>query len=184
MESERIARNPVRLVRKARKPSKGEVRPLAPATIEVMRAASEPRDATLISVLAYAGLRPQEALALRWRDVGQRTVMVNAMKTGQRRNVRLLAPLVEDLKAWRRAQGSANEDALVFPGHDGEPWALEAYKGWARKAPRGRKRKEASAGGQPVVRSRGRRSRRVSRRRRRTRCGIRSARCCCTRAGR
>ena len=142
LESERIGRNPVRLVRKARKPVKGEVRPLAPGTIEVMRAASEPRDATLISVLAYAGLRPQEALALRWRDVGQRTVMVNAMKTGQRRNVRLLAPLVEDLKAWRRAQGSPGDDALVFPGHDGEPWALDAYKAWARKAPRGRKRKD------------------------------------------
>ena len=33
--------------------------------------------------------------------------MVNAMKTGQRRNVRLLKPLVEDLKAWQQAQGSA-----------------------------------------------------------------------------
>jgi integrase len=141
LESERIARNPVRLVRKARKPVKGEVRPLAPATIEAMRAASDHRDATLISVLAYAGLRPQEALNLRWRDVGQRTVMVNAMKTGQRRNVRLLKPLVEDLKAWQQAHTSENADALVFPGHDGEPWALDAYKGWARKVLRGRRRK-------------------------------------------
>ena len=98
------------------------------------------RDATLISVLAYAGLRPQEALALRWRDIGERTLMVNAPKTGQRRNVRLLAPLLEDLHAWRTAQASSDADALVFPGHDGEPWTEEAYKSWARKAPRGRKR--------------------------------------------
>ncbi|HWK17948.1 MAG TPA: site-specific integrase, partial [Solirubrobacteraceae bacterium] len=44
-------------------------RPLPPLTIERMRAASTPRDATLISVLAYAGLRPGEALALQWRDI-------------------------------------------------------------------------------------------------------------------
>lgn len=140
-ESERIARNPVRLVRKVRKPASAEVHPLAPATIEAMRAASEQRDATLISVLAYAGLRPQEALGLRWRDVGERTLVVNAPKTGQRRNVRLLSPLADDLKAWRKTQESPPADALVFPGHDGEPWAVEAYKGWARKVARGRKRK-------------------------------------------
>ena len=78
--------------------AKAEVRPLPPATVEAMRAACEPRDATLISVLAYAGLRPQEALALRWQHVGQRTLTVYAPKTGQRRSVRLLAPLAEDLE--------------------------------------------------------------------------------------
>ena len=56
LESERIGRNPVRLVRKVRRPVKGEVRPLAPATIEAMRSVSDHRDATLISVLACAGL--------------------------------------------------------------------------------------------------------------------------------
>ena len=80
-----------------------------------MRAASEPRDATLISVLAYAGLRPQEALALRWRDVGERTLMVNAQKTGQRRNVRLLAPL------RRGPQGVAGGAGLTGRGRAGVP---------------------------------------------------------------
>jgi integrase len=140
LESERIGRNPVRLVRKARQPAKSEVRPLAPATVEAMRAASNHRDATLISVLAYAGLRPQEALLLRWRDVGARTLVINAPKTGQRRSVKLLKPLIEDLEAWQRAQGSPGPDALVFPGHDGQPWRSDAYKGWSRKAARGRKR--------------------------------------------
>ncbi len=64
LEAERIARNPARLVRKVRRPPTTEVRPLAPKTVEAMRAASNRRDATLISVLAYAGLRPQEALGL------------------------------------------------------------------------------------------------------------------------
>jgi integrase len=33
-------------------------------------------DATLLLVLAYAGLRPLEALALEWRDVHGRTLRV------------------------------------------------------------------------------------------------------------
>ena len=64
VEGERIPTNPVRLVRRAPRPRREEVRPLAPRTIEAMRAAASPRDATLLSVLAYAGLRPSEALAL------------------------------------------------------------------------------------------------------------------------
>ena len=40
-----------------------------------MRAVSAPRDATLISVLAYAGIRPGEALALQWRDIREQTIL-------------------------------------------------------------------------------------------------------------
>lgn len=140
VESERLARNAARLVRKARRPPRAEVRPLAPRTVELMRAKSNHRDATLISVLAYAGLRPQEALGLHWRDVGERTLLVNAPKTGQRRNVRLLEPLREDLDGWRESQGKPGDEALVFPGRDGDRWAADAYKSWARKKPKGRKK--------------------------------------------
>ena len=41
-----------------------------------MRAVLGPRDATLISVLSYAGLRPGEALGLRWGDIRERTLLV------------------------------------------------------------------------------------------------------------
>jgi integrase len=34
------------------------------------------RDACLVSLLAYSGLRPQEAAALRWSDVRERTILV------------------------------------------------------------------------------------------------------------
>jgi integrase len=73
VESERIAANPVRLVRRARLPRRKEVRPLAPSDVERMRAAASQRDATLFSVLAYAGLRPGEALALQWQDIREKT---------------------------------------------------------------------------------------------------------------
>jgi integrase len=64
VEGGRLSRNPVRFVRKIARPRRKEVRPLAPVTVEAMRAAASARDAALISVLAYSGLRPQEALAL------------------------------------------------------------------------------------------------------------------------
>ena len=60
-----------------------------------------PRDATLISVLAYAGLRPGEALALQWRDVREQTILIERAlslgqeddtKTDAHRTVRLLVP--------------------------------------------------------------------------------------------
>jgi integrase len=64
------------------------------------------RDAVLLCVLAYAGVRPSEALALRFGDVAERTLLVERSlgpdgslkrtKTGQIRSVRLLAPLRED----------------------------------------------------------------------------------------
>jgi hypothetical protein len=55
VEGGRLGRNPVRLVRKIARPRRREVKPLAPATVEAMRATAKPRDAALIAVLAYAG---------------------------------------------------------------------------------------------------------------------------------
>ena len=71
-----LSANPARRVKKARAPRREEVQPLAPGTIEAMRAALDTRDATLISVLAYAGLRPGEALGLRWGDVREQTLLI------------------------------------------------------------------------------------------------------------
>jgi integrase len=148
LESERIARNPVRTVRRVAPPPRREVRPLAPATVEAMRAASSARDATLISVMAYAGLRPQEALSLRWKHVGQRTLTVYAQKTRKRRSVRLLAPLAEDLRRWRLASGRPVEGGLVYPAAvDGGAWSYEPYKSWASRGARGRKRPDGTRAG-------------------------------------
>jgi integrase len=140
VEGERIPTNPVRLVRRAPRPRREEIRPLAPQTVEAMRAAACLRDATLLSVLAYAGLRPSEALALHWTDVRAQTLLVQRAlslgedadtKTRQHRTVRLLTPLREDLELWRR---SAPRGKLVFPGHDDEAWSLPAYQSWRRRA--------------------------------------------------
>jgi integrase len=49
-------------------------RPLSPDQVEAIRERLGQRDATLMSVLAYAGPRPAEALKLVWQDVRERTL--------------------------------------------------------------------------------------------------------------
>jgi integrase len=138
-----VAENPVRRVKKARLPRREEIQALAPASIEAMRAALDTRDATLLSVLAYAGLRPGEALGLRWGDVRERTILIQRSislgeeadtKTRQHRTVRLLAPLAADLRSWRMAAGGPDDDQLVFPSKGGQPWTQAAYQSWRRRA--------------------------------------------------
>jgi integrase len=143
VEGERIARNPARIVRKVKRGPRREVRPLAPVTVEKLRAASRERDAVLISVLAYAGLRPQEALAVCWGHVRDRTILVERAvslgelkdtKTRAHRTVRLLGPLREDLAAWRHSRGKPADVELVFPGPHGRPFTKTDWDNWRNRA--------------------------------------------------
>ena len=142
-ESGQIQTNPARAVRKAPRPRRAEVRPLPPLTIERMRAASTARDAALISVLAYAGLRPGEALALQWRDIREQTILVERAvslgeekdtKTAAHRTVRLLPPLATDLREWQLRSGRPGAKALIFPSTAGTVWSQPAYQSWRRRA--------------------------------------------------
>ena len=133
-EGRRIAYNPQRVVRRVPMPMAPEVRPLAPITIERMRAAAaSEREAAILSVLGYAGLRPGELRILRWGHVRSRTLLVTAEKTRRRRTVRLLEPLVEDLRAWRKRSGNPPDHALVFPGERGGVWSANAFEKWRRR---------------------------------------------------
>ncbi|MGB2711291.1 MAG: tyrosine-type recombinase/integrase [Conexibacter sp.] len=90
------------------------------------------RDAVMVSVLAYAGLRPGELRALRWGDVRKATLTVEraarpdgtikGTKNHERRAVRLLAPLAADLAELRIKAGRPTDDVLVVPPV-GEPAA-------------------------------------------------------------
>jgi integrase len=126
VEWERIPSNPIRAVRKPPARAKRRVRPIPPATVEKMRALllaeGRQRDAALLCLLAYAGLRPGEALALRWSDVRERTLLIDkatsdgeikTTKTGQLRAVRLLKPLKDDLELWRLSSPHAGDGDLV-----------------------------------------------------------------------
>jgi integrase len=102
-------------------------RALTPLEVERVRAQHpRPRDAALVSLLAYAGLRPEEALPLRWCDVG-RTIVVSRTwtygelrertKTGRIRAVEVVDALAADLEALRPKVAGA--DDLVFPSPTG-----------------------------------------------------------------
>jgi integrase len=83
-----IASNPVSAVRKPPAGRSRAVTPLSPETVEGMRdwllRRGLVRDPTLLSVLAYAGLRPGEALALTWAHVRGRTILVEARSRSAR----------------------------------------------------------------------------------------------------
>jgi integrase len=136
----RIPANPVRLIRKPTAKREHVVRPLAPMTVETMRRYLLDRDAVLLCVLADSGVRPSEALALRFGDIGERTLLVERSlgpdgslkrtKTGQIRSVRLLGPLREDLVAWRKDKMATE---LLFPAHDGSAWDEDDWRNWRHR---------------------------------------------------
>jgi integrase len=86
-----------------------------------------------------AGLRPQEARALRWSDVRERTIRVEraaagtgvkATKTEELRTVRLLSPLSEDLVSLR---GDSQADDLVFPTLAGSLMSDGDWRNWRKR---------------------------------------------------
>jgi integrase len=142
----RIPANPVGPVRIRQAKRKRAIRPLPPETIERMRALAlargRPRDAALLSLLAYAGLRPGEAFALRWDCVGDRALIVEhgradgslkATKTNRIRTVGLLQSVVEDLEAWRGVARANADRGLVFPRRDGDVFRDADYQNWRRR---------------------------------------------------
>lgn len=146
VEWQRIPANPARAVRKPPQRRERAVRAMPPLEVERIRAhlidRGRVRDATLVSVLAYAGLRPGEALALTWAHVRERTILVEravalgevkTTKTARTRTVRLLAPLGADLREWRIGQGRPADESLVFPGRRGAVWDDDAWRYWRRR---------------------------------------------------
>ena len=145
----RLRANPVTSVKKPSRQRRRAARPVAPDAIEHMRGdlrqQGRLRDAVLVSLLAYAGLRPGEALALTWSDLGDKTLLVDKrvalgeVKDGakssrrSRRSVRLLAPLAQDLLEWKLASGRPADGQLVFPMSDGQPWSDSAYRNWRKR---------------------------------------------------
>ena len=75
----------------------------------------------MISVLAHAGLRPGRRSGCAGGDVGNRTLTSTESETGQRRNVRLLVLLVEDLRLAGRTAVDPRS-AAGLPGRGRRPW--------------------------------------------------------------
>ncbi len=106
-------------------------------------------DAVILATLAYAGLRPQELLALDWDDVltdlaklfvARKNVdgeVFPYLKSGRRhrnrrhRRVDLFAPLAADLRAHRMR--SRRAPGLVIARPDGAPWRKHDWDNWRKR---------------------------------------------------
>jgi integrase len=96
------------------------------------------RDALIVSLLAYSGIRPGELRALRLADAQANTILVQraanpdgtvkATKSERRRPVRLLSPLAHDLREYRLAIGRPSATRLVLVADDANPWDKTAWQ--------------------------------------------------------
>lgn len=114
---------------------------LDPEDVERIRNGLGRRGATLVSALAYAGLRPSEALSLRWGDVGEQAILVreHPWQLGREgtgaggRTVRLLRPLHHDLTSWRSASSHPTQADPVFPHRSGVPMGEVDWRHWRHR---------------------------------------------------
>jgi integrase len=102
---------------------------------------SDPLAALLISILSYVGIRPQDALALRWDDLKgdrlrvERKVsdgrIIAGSKTGDRyrRSVLVPGPVAQEFIETRFVFG--RPEGLIFPRRkDGQPWTKDDWNRW------------------------------------------------------
>jgi integrase len=128
-----IETNPVLAVDKPKQNNRHRIEPLPPLVVEEVRALLNSRDAALVSLLAYAGARPEEAIRSRWQDMGDRTLHIYAEKTDRPRVVDLLSPLAHDLAQWRLQSGRPDPGELIFPRRGGHDWQEHDWRNWRRR---------------------------------------------------
>lgn len=106
---------------------KRKVRPLTPLEVEAIRyVMPTPRDKIIISLIAYAGLRPAEVCGLTWAHISSELILVEQTiqegevaptKTRRSRTVRILPSLAHDLNDY----GRGAPGAFVVTGSKGGP---------------------------------------------------------------
>lgn len=146
VEWNRIPTNPARACRKPKQPRTKSATVIAPERVELMRQwlleQGRVRDATLISVLAYSGLRPGEALALMWSDIGARNIRVTKSnsngtikdtKTGIERTVAIMQPLRDDLERLMAHKGYPSPEAPIFGNPSGGLLRSEDWANWRNR---------------------------------------------------
>jgi integrase len=110
--------------------------------VDRLRARSDPQGAILTLLVAFAGLRPGEALALDWRQVGKRSLRIEGAiafgerkgtKTEKTRTVELLPALERELVSYRLDCGLP-ASGLLFADEGGRPWTDTRYRNWRRRS--------------------------------------------------
>ncbi|MDO8202110.1 tyrosine-type recombinase/integrase [Conexibacter sp. JD483] len=148
-------------------------RPLSPSQTEYLRlvlmtddgrrghARRALRSATLVSLLAYGGLRPSEAMGAKvghldpaaggiWvSDVMSAEHRVDQTKTGDHRFVRLVNAVIADLDLWIEFARLHDPAGWLFPNRDGNV-TPRTYPNWVNEIRRSR---ESAAAGRPEWRT-------------------------------
>ena len=102
---------------------------------EIRRWMPTSRDEIIISLLAYAGLRPAEVCGLKWRHITDRFIIVEQSaqagqirptKTGSSRSIRICDELARDITEY----GRGADDELVVSGERG---GILHWKNWFRR---------------------------------------------------
>ena len=105
------------------------MRPPTPERVEIIRAGLDSDvERALVSLLAYAGLRPQEALAAVWSDITNGKLVVDATKTGRTRVVPLLPVVRQELAELQLRQGRPGPAAPIVATESGEFWVETRFR--------------------------------------------------------
>jgi integrase len=137
----RMVRNPVAAMRK---PKQKRTRPppsvLSPRQVEAIRSGlANGRDRLLVSLIAYAGLRPGEAIALQWGDLRDDVLRVDkSLSDGQVKGTKTERPRDVDIEPWLKQEllehrislGRPADRELIFQMHDGRPWNEGKWRRW------------------------------------------------------
>jgi integrase len=130
VEDRIISENPVARIDRLREPVP-DVEPLTFEEVQRLLAESSEWERSLLTVLCFAGLRPNEALALRWDDLDfeRNQILIRSSlsryglgepKTpGSVRTIDMLPPVCNALLAQRRRARLRSE--FAFPNEDGGP---------------------------------------------------------------
>jgi integrase len=143
---EHVTYNAAAAVRKPSDRRSREPHVFLPDEVERLREQMGRLSATLVSVLAYSGPRPEEALRLTWSDIGSEAIHYDGRKTRRPRWTPLLPQLATDLREWHMACGQPI-GGPVFPAHAGGQWDPDDWRNWRRRtwqtfAPAGSRRRD------------------------------------------
>lgn len=135
--------NPARALPAIRDPEGGERRKgqaVSPEQVEAMRAyflaAKRPADAALVSILAYVGLRPEEALAVEPDNITSRTAEfdLRADQTKDKTPARVAAiPNAIRPEVRALAKKLPQDPERLFLTVGGRAWSEADYRNWRRR---------------------------------------------------
>lgn len=125
-----IPANPVREISKPRQRGVRRAQPLAPQTVELTRRPLRPYDRTLITMLAYVGLRPEEAMSARLEHITGSKLYVPATNHWPHdRDVDLLPIVQADLREWMLESG-LRAPGPIFPRPGRDHWTQSDWRNW------------------------------------------------------